>query len=232
MLCCKNASQVRGIDANFTDEAQPAKADIAYDAILRLIGSYTVPEQPLRDQVFMSALGIGRTPVREAFQRLAAEGYIQSKPQRGFFTRAFSEGTLLNLYEVGRANLIAGLYRMPPQLQERWTATDKVAPDELALEAERIFAKIAEEASNCEACKIVRKFSIRTHPLRMEITASELRPAFMESLARLLGAMSHAGTATSLAEAALLDHLNLEKVAIPKMVQKVNARQPTGFSSQ
>jgi hypothetical protein len=63
----------------------------------------------------------------------------------------------------------------------------------------------------------------------MEVTASELRPAFAESLAKLLSAMDLVGTATSLAEAALLDHLNLEKNAIDEVAQKVNVRQPTAW---
>ncbi|AHG50198.1 GntR family transcriptional regulator (plasmid) [Rhizobium leguminosarum bv. trifolii CB782] len=227
MWCCKKAHQVRGVNGNFA--AEPAKADIAYHAILDLIGTYTVPEQHLRDEVFMSKLGMGRTPVREAFQRLAAEGYILSRPQKGFFTRPFSERSLLNQYEVGTATLVLALSRMSPELQQSWATSDELVPDELALGAERIFARIAEESSNCEACKIVRKFIVCTHPLRMEITASEHRPAFADSLAKLLSAMYRVGTATSLAEAALLDHLNLEKDAIASVAQKVNARQPTGL---
>ena len=79
MRCCKNTPQRRGGDLNFATEPEPAKADIAYDAILRLLRSYgRVPEQHLREQDLAYKLDLGRTPVREALQRLAAEGKIQS----------------------------------------------------------------------------------------------------------------------------------------------------------
>ncbi|MGO7888686.1 GntR family transcriptional regulator, partial [Rhizobium ruizarguesonis] len=83
---------------------------------------------------------------------------------------------------VGRETLISALNRILPQVPESWTVTDKLSPDELSLRAEAIFTKIAQEASNCEACKIGHRFCFCTHPLRMEITASELRLAFVESL--------------------------------------------------
>ncbi|AXA43560.1 MULTISPECIES: GntR family transcriptional regulator [Rhizobium] len=231
MRCCKNEPPRRGVDSNFDIEPEPAKADIAYDAIRRLLHSYgRVPEQHLREQDLASKLDIGRTPVREALQRLAAEGKIQYIPQRGFFTRPMSENTLLDFYVVGRETLISALNRMRPQVPESWSMSDKLPPDELALRAEAIFGKIAEEAANCEACKIVHRFCFCTHPLRMEITASDLRPAFVKSLRRLSAAMSELGMATDRAQSALMNHLDLEQGAVSRIVQEVNERGLTGFS--
>jgi hypothetical protein len=230
MRCCKNAPQRREGDLNYATEPEPAKADIAYDAILRLLHSYgRVPEQHLREQDLAYKLDLGRTPVREALQRLAAEGRIQYIPQRGFFTRPMSAGTLMDFYVVGRETLISALKRMRPQVRESWAVTDTLSPDELALRAEAIFTNIAEEASNCEACKIVHRFCFCTHPLRMEIVTSELRPAFVESLARLDNVMSQVGAATNQMEAALMNHLDFEQGAVPRVVQEVNERGLTGF---
>ncbi|AHF88010.1 GntR family transcriptional regulator (plasmid) [Rhizobium leguminosarum bv. trifolii WSM1689] len=231
MRCCKNAPLRRGVDLNFDIEPEPAKADIAYDAIRRLLHIYgRVPEQHLREQDLASKLDIGRTPVREALQRLAAEGKIQYIPQRGFFTRPMSENTLLDFYVVGRETLTSALNRMRPQVPESWSVSDKLSPDELALRAEAIFAKIGEEATNCEACKIVHRFCFCTHPLRMEITASDLRPAFVKSLGRLGAAMSELGMTTDRAQSALMNHLALEQGAVSRIVQEVNERGLTGFS--
>ncbi|NKM67529.1 GntR family transcriptional regulator (plasmid) [Rhizobium laguerreae] len=230
MRCCKNAPPQRGADTNFATEPEPAKADIAYDAIRRILHSNgRVPGQHLREQDLASKLDLGRTPIREALQRLAAEGKIQYIPQKGFFTRPMLEGTLLDFYVVGRETLISALNRKRPQVPESWAVADKLSPDELALTAEAIFTKIAEEASNCEACKIVQRFCFCTHPLRMEITASELRPAFVESLGKLIAAMSELGAAMNFVEDALMNHLDLERGAVPKVVQEVNERGLTGF---
>ncbi|MBP2444286.1 GntR family transcriptional regulator [Rhizobium leguminosarum] len=230
MRCCKNAAQRSGVDTNFATEPEPAKADIAHDAIRRLLNSYgRMPGQHLREQDLASKLDFGRTPVREALQRLAAEGMIQYIPQRGFFTRPMSESTLLDFYVVGRETLISALNRILPQVPESRTVRDNLSPDELAFRAEAIFTKIAQDASNCEACKIVHRFCFCTHPLRMEITASELRPAFVKSVERLDAAMSELGAATHLVEYALLNHLSLEQGAVSRVVQKVNERGLTGF---
>jgi hypothetical protein len=230
MRCCKNAPQRRGVDPNFATEPEPAKADIAYDAILRLLRSYgRVPEQHLREQDLAYKLDLGRTPVREALQRLAAEGKIQYIPQRGFFTRPMSEGTLFDFYVVGRETLISALKRMRPRVRESCGVTDTLSPDELALSAESIFTSIAEEALNCEACKIVHRFCFCTHPLRMEIITSELRPAFVESLTRLDGVMSKVGAAADHIESELMHHLDLEQGAVPRVVREVNERGLTGF---
>ncbi|QKK27933.1 GntR family transcriptional regulator [Rhizobium hidalgonense] len=230
MRCCKNAPQGRGDDPNFSTEPEPAKADIAYDAIRRILYSNgRVPGQHLREQDLASKLDFGRTPVREALQRLAAEGNIQYIPQRGFFTRPMSERALLDFYVVGRETLISALNRMRPQVPETWTVADKLSSDELALRAEAIFTKIAQEALNCEACKIVHRFCFCTHPLRMEVTASELRPAFVESLGKLIAAISELGRAATLVESALMNHLDLEQGAVSRIVQEVNERGLTGF---
>nr|WP_245521583.1 hypothetical protein [Rhizobium leguminosarum] len=141
-----------------------------------------------------------------------------------------SENTLLDFYVVGRETLISALNRMRPQVPESWSMSDKLPPDELALRAEAIFGKIAEEAANCEACKIVQRFCFCTHPLRMEITASDLRPAFVKSLGRLSAAMSELGMATDRAQSALMNHLDLEQGAVSRIVQEVNERGLTGFS--
>ncbi len=51
MRCCKKAPQGRGVGSNRTTEPQPAKVDVAYDAIRRLLYSYgRVPGQHLREQ--------------------------------------------------------------------------------------------------------------------------------------------------------------------------------------
>lgn len=226
MRCCKKVRPGGEFDPDLTAKPEPAKADVAYERILPLLHKYTEPDQHLREQVLASKLAMGRTPVREALQRLAAEGLIVSKSQKGFFTRPLLEGPLLDLYEVASENLISAMYRMPPQVHESWTVAYKVLPDEPAARAEAIFVKIVEDSSNCESCRIGRRFSLCTRPLRMAISMSELRTEFIQSLTRLLAAMAHVGTATRLAESALLDHLDFERRNIPRIVADVNKRRP------
>src|SRR5919109_2760243 len=95
MWFCEKTPQCRGIDI----PKARAKADTAYDAVLKLLYSYAlVPGQHLRDNELAFKLNIGRTPVREALIRLAAEGKIISLPQRGYFTRPLTQWALLDSY--------------------------------------------------------------------------------------------------------------------------------------
>lgn len=59
-------------------------------------GSFVEEEQ------ISSALGVSRTPVREAFHRLEAERFIDLLPRRGALVRQVTAQELLDLYEARR----------------------------------------------------------------------------------------------------------------------------------
>ncbi|MDQ3547245.1 MAG: GntR family transcriptional regulator, partial [Chloroflexota bacterium] len=70
---------------------KPRKADDAYDELKRLIVSLRIaPGEPLNERTLMTVLNIGRTPLREAIQRLTLEQLVTSLPRRGFFVRELS----------------------------------------------------------------------------------------------------------------------------------------------
>lgn len=70
---------------------KPTKADDAYDELKRLIVSLQLaPGEPLNERTLMVAMDVGRTPLREAIQRLALEQLVTSLPRRGYFVRELS----------------------------------------------------------------------------------------------------------------------------------------------
>ncbi|AJD43657.1 GntR family transcriptional regulator [Rhizobium sp. SEMIA 4085] len=233
MWLCENSLQCRGIAVPvFAGEPMPAKADTAYNAVLQLLYSYArVPAQHLSDQELASKLNLGRTPVREALIRLAAEGKILSIPQRGYFTRPLVEGALLDLYVVARQTLSSALRRVPPHIPDSGRrARDNPPRDQLAVYAETIFANIAQLSANCEVCRIIDKFCFCSHPIRMEITKTELSPSYEKSLARLMGAIPQLGKATSVVESALMSHLDVEQSALARVVHEANERRSTSLA--
>ncbi|SEI19646.1 regulatory protein, gntR family [Rhizobium tibeticum] len=232
MWLCEKAPQCRGISKS-ASESMPAKADTAYDAVLQLLYSYSlVPGQHLSDQELACKLNIGRTPVREALIRLAAEGKILSAPQRGYFTRPLVEAALFDSYAVAREILALALTCRRPQCSFTGNSCDDLSLDELAIRAEMIFTIIAEGSSNCEICKIIAKFTFCSHPIRMKIIASELHTGFRESLSRLTNAMTQFGKAAPLVESALMNHLDVEQRAIAGVVQEVKQRTAHRISSR
>lgn len=70
---------------------KPTKADDAYDELKRLIVSLRIaPGEPLNERTLMAAMDVGRTPLREAIQRLALEQLVTSLPRRGYYVRDLS----------------------------------------------------------------------------------------------------------------------------------------------
>ncbi|MCL4369604.1 MAG: GntR family transcriptional regulator [Chloroflexi bacterium] len=76
-------------------------ADLAYKALLKSIVSHELkPGDPLRAKDLAAILGISRTPVERALERLSGEGLVEFKP--GMCPRVFAPTTdeVLELYDI------------------------------------------------------------------------------------------------------------------------------------
>ena len=82
-------------------ERQPSLSQAAYEAIKRKIVSLQLPPGSLIDETALrEELGIGRTPIREALQRLALEKLVVIVPRRGTFVSDVRLADLQRLAEV------------------------------------------------------------------------------------------------------------------------------------
>ncbi|NRP70933.1 hypothetical protein ILFOPFJJ_01815 [Ensifer psoraleae] len=233
MWLCEKLADCRGtkIQKLSVDTPTRGKAEAAYDAVLRLLKSCALlPGQHLRENELSSKLSIGRTPLREALIRLAAEGKILSLSKKGYFTLPLVEWALLDSYVVGRNALSLALSHASAEPVYRTVPCHELSAAELAIRTEAVFMEIGQRASNCEACLIIEKFCFCSHPLRMEMAASELSASFRTSLATLTDAMAMLGKETSLVKSALMNHLNLEQRAIPHAVQEISKKKLAGLS--
>jgi DNA-binding GntR family transcriptional regulator len=78
-----------------------SNSDRVYHAILEQIVNQRIPPgEKLTEEGLSSTLGVSRTPVREALQRLAADGIIDFYPRRGAFAREISPGDIDELFEL------------------------------------------------------------------------------------------------------------------------------------
>ncbi len=59
-----------------------------------------LPDQKINEKALAKQLGASRTPVREALNRLAAEGFIRFEAGKGFFCRSLDPDKVLSLYEA------------------------------------------------------------------------------------------------------------------------------------
>jgi DNA-binding GntR family transcriptional regulator len=58
------------------------------------------PGDVLREAQLQERLGVGRTPLREALQRLARDQFVEVVPRRGMFVTSIDVGELSTLYET------------------------------------------------------------------------------------------------------------------------------------
>ncbi len=66
----------------------------------KIITLELTPSSVIDEQALMKELGLGRTPIREALQRLSAEGLVNIVPRRGMFVTDISITDLQKIFEV------------------------------------------------------------------------------------------------------------------------------------
>ena len=75
-------------------------AERAYELLVREITRLDLaPGEVLADKALTERFEIGRTPMREALQRLAREGLVVHQPNRGMFVSEISAASVQQIYE-------------------------------------------------------------------------------------------------------------------------------------
>lgn len=95
----------------------PTVVDHAYEEIWkRVIMFGGNKEQRLSDVTLSEQLGISRTPVRQALERLVQEGLVRSDPRRGFWTRTYTAQDIHEIYELRGALEVLAVRLAAPRL--------------------------------------------------------------------------------------------------------------------
>jgi len=97
--------------------AMPTVVDYAYEQIWqRVIMIGGGEEQRLSDVTLAEQLGISRTPVRQALERLVQEGLVRADPRRGFWTSTFTAQDIHEIYDLRGALEVLALRLAAPHL--------------------------------------------------------------------------------------------------------------------
>lgn len=95
--------QESGACKGLRGENKSSLTDRAYQQIEEMIVTLQLePGQLLTEAALMFELGIGRTPIREALQRLAFEGLVTIIPRRGVMVTEINHARQLQLLELRR----------------------------------------------------------------------------------------------------------------------------------
>ncbi len=97
--------------------AIPTAVDYAYEQIWKqLVFSDERKEQKLSDVVLAEKLGVSRTPVRQALERLVQDGLVRADPRRGFWVRIFTAQDIEEIYDLRGALEVLALRLAAPRL--------------------------------------------------------------------------------------------------------------------
>ena len=78
-----------------------SSADRAYERLRKMAVTYQFrPSERLNEVWLSKQFKVSRTPLREALNRLAMEGFISSGPNRGFYCRPLDAKEIFDLYEL------------------------------------------------------------------------------------------------------------------------------------
>ncbi|KRE14482.1 hypothetical protein ASE66_14025 [Bosea sp. Root483D1] len=138
-------------------------AERAYKAIRQQLVEFKMrPAERINEVHLAQMLDLSRTPVREALNRLASEGFLVFTPNRGFCFRGLDIDDLLDLFEM-RSIIETGAFALAceradqagiARLQAFWAEAhpryEKRDPDEILELDEAFHVHLAELANNPE----------------------------------------------------------------------------------
>jgi DNA-binding GntR family transcriptional regulator len=156
----------------------------------RILDRRLHPGEKLSDVRLSDELGVSRTPVREALNRLVQDGIVKSEPNRGFYVASFSAKDIEEIYDLRAALESAALQisgpRLGPELlHEALAELDRVEQQYLAAQSEKEMADAATAFLECD-----REF----HRALVERAGNSRLTATVEGLWAQIAVFQKAGT--------------------------------------
>lgn len=208
-----------------------SSVDQVYEQVRQMAANFEFkPAERINESELSKTLGASRTPLREAMNRLVAEGLLVFEPGKGFFCQPLTPALVVNLYElretlelgairgaIARASDddIAALGAFLTDTRSQYTGGGSVR-DIVALD-ETFHMKIAELAQNPELLNMIRLVFQRIRYVRW--IAMRDKAAFTpEAHMQIFDALQ--ARDVSLAEDRMRDHIRTNVEQATETVQK------------
>lgn len=112
-----------------------SNVDRLYETLRRMAADFVFkPDARINESALAAQLHSSRTPIREALNRLVAEGFLTFRSGRGFFCRPLDPARVLDLYQARvaiecEAVRLACAHATTAQTEELRNWLDVIAPD-------------------------------------------------------------------------------------------------------
>lgn len=194
-----DAASSWALTAEELDASRGARRELVRERLTRMVLTGALPaKERLREEGLAQALGVSRTPVREALARLHAERLLDRYADGGYYVAELDLDGLRDLYELRITLELRGLSRAlegfaPPDpavlepLRDRWRALqgDLPAPDPTFVEVDESFHVALSRASGNHAlADTLETVNHRIRPVRMHdfLTADRIEATVAEHL--------------------------------------------------
>jgi DNA-binding GntR family transcriptional regulator len=92
------------------EKASDSIVDRVYEQLKAMtVGFELKPAERINEGDVARRLGVSRTPLREALNRLKTEGFLRFEPGKGFFCRALDAHEIFDLYELRKSIEVAAV---------------------------------------------------------------------------------------------------------------------------
>ncbi len=136
------------------------------------------PGERINEGALARSLGVSRTPIREALNRLSIEGLLEVRAGRGFFCRGLNAKEIFDLYQLRAAIESAGLRltveridtdsirRLETFLRETGPDAGDRSTVELVQLDEEVHERLMEMSGNAEMLRVLKNVNDRIHFVR------------------------------------------------------------------
>jgi DNA-binding GntR family transcriptional regulator len=136
------------------------------------------PGERLNEGELAKRLGVSRTPLREALNRLNTEGFLRFAPGRGFFCRELDANEIFDLYELRKSIEVASVHlaltrAKNDDIDALLAFLDATGPDpgertsvELVALDETFHERLMAMSNNAEMLRVLRNVNARIRFVR------------------------------------------------------------------
>lgn len=169
--------------SNVEPAAAPAPGESIVDQVYEQLKDLTVgygikPGERLNEGAIARSLGVSRTPLREALNRLHTEGLIRCVAGKGFYCRDLDRKEIFSLYELRKAVEVAAIglaieRAQEPDIGAALAFLDATGPDaagrstgQLVALDESFHERLLAMSGNLEMLRVLRNVNARIRIVR------------------------------------------------------------------